>query len=213
MDKPLSDIKKDNVGDDKRKDVKSQDFAPVAQSASSGSVPNSASDAGDVTAYNPELSYQNWQDSLNNQRWDSSPQGRAVIRFFSRGGLGAAAFAAGGWYVGRGMGMQGYNPVLKFTEINPTKPLQYVAKSIDTVFGKPLQFTAKMLGGSEEQVANLVRFRPTNYLGNLGVGESGRSLGHEAVNVTFDFFSASVGDAFGRDLANIIDPHVKRDLS
>src|SRR5690606_383771 len=38
----------------------------------------------------------------------------------------------------------------------------------------------------------------------------GRSLGHEAVSITFDFFSASIGDAFGRDIAGWFDPNVKK---
>jgi hypothetical protein len=201
MDKPLSDIKKDD--DSGKNDVVST-ASPVVSSA----VPNSSSIKTTVSSYNPELSQKNWKESSENLRWDSSPQGRAAIRLFSRGGLGAAAFAAGSWYAGRGNGMAGYSSALKFSELNKSKPLHYIAKSIDTVIGKPIVATAKMFGKDDLAAENLVRFRPTNMILK---NEKGRSLGHEAVSITFDFFSASVGDAMGRDIANLLDSHVKHD--
>ncbi len=201
MDKPLSDINKDN--DSGKKDGVSQ-TSPASRSAAP--VANIIKTT--VDGYSPDLSYKNWEESKKNLRWDTTPQGRAVIRLFSRGGLGAAAFAAGSWYIGRGNGMKGYSSAMKLSEISPSKPLHYVAKSIDTVFGKPIKFTAEMLGKSPEAAEDFVRFRPTR---DFVKGEKGRSLGHEAVSITFDFFCASVGDAIGRDIASILDPHVKHD--
>lgn len=199
MDKPLSDKKKDNdVGIDE---------AQNARPAANGTVAEIGGYKTQPSAYVPELSYKNWEESQRNIRWDETPSGRAAIRLFSRGGLGAAAFTAGSWYVGRGEAMKGYSSRLKFSELDTHKPLHYIAKSIDTVFSKPIVFTAKMLGKSEEAAHEMVRFRPTRGFGN----ERGRSLGHEAVSITFDFFTASVGDAFGRDLANMLDSNVKHD--
>lgn len=205
MDKPLSNIKKDD-------DVGKQDDGNSASPTVGSFVPNSNISANSIkttiSGYSPELSQKNWEDSQKNQRWDSTPQGRAAIRLFSRGGLGAAAFAAGSWYVSsRGGGMAGYHTGITLAEMKG-KPLQYIAKSIDTIFGKPIKFTAKAFGASEESAESLVRFRPT---ASTVAGVRGRSLGHEAVGVTFDFFCASIGDAFGRDIANTLDSKVKHD--
>lgn len=158
--------------------------------------------------HNIELSYKNWEDSKIHLRWDATPQGRAVIRLFSRGGLGAAAFAFGSWYAGRGVGMKGYHQDIKFSEISPDKPLQYIAKSIDVVFGKPIQATARFFGASDKKAQEMVLFRPT---ANITQTLKGRSLGHESVSITFDFFCSSVGDAIGRDIAGIMDSNVKHD--
>lgn len=204
MDKPLPEIKKDI--DVSKRDEPSPAL-PASGAAAPASKPDSSSPQVTISAYAPELSYKNWVESRKNLRWDSTPQGRATIRLFSRGVLGAAAFAAGNWYVNHGGGMSGYKPDIEFSGIKYNKPLQYVAKSIDTVFGKPIKFTARLFGASEQAAENLVRFRPTS--GHFG--RNGRSLGEESVNVTFDFFCASIGDAIGRDIANILDPHVKHD--
>ncbi len=199
MDKPLSNIDKDN---DVGKDDKISTSSPINVAY----TPESSDKKIASDSYSTEISYKNWEDSKKNLRWDSTPQGRAVIRLFSRGGLGAAAFTFGSWYAGRGVGMKGYESTLKFSEISPTKPLQYIAKSIDVVFGNSIKNTAKLFGKSEEAAENMVRFRPTV---NIRQGVNGRSLGHESVSITFDFFCSSVGDAIGRDIANILDSNVK----
>ena len=204
MDKPLSDKDKDN-------NVGKNDVVSPASPAGSSAVPDANIIKTTVEAYNPELSYKNWEESKKNLRWDSTPQGRAVIRLFSRGGLGAAAFAAGSWYVGRGDGMKGYSSAMKVFGNKDAKPLHYIAKSIDTVFGKPIKFAAEILGKTPEAAEEFVRFRPTRDFIEKGIVKKGRSLGHEAVSITFDFFCASVGDAFGRDIANMLDSNVKHD--
>lgn len=188
---------------DKDNNVSKKDGSSSSSLASASAVPDPSPIKTTTSGYTTELSYKNWEDEQKNLRWDSTPQGRAVIRLFSRGVLGSVGFALGSWYVNRGGAMSGYSANMKLSEISPYNPLQYIAKSIDTLVGKPIAFIAKSVGKSPEQTANLINFRPTN--------NGGRSLGHEAVVITFDFFCASVFDAFGRDIANILDSKVKHD--
>ncbi len=203
MDKPLSDKKKDNdVGNDN---------AQSARPAANPTVTEIGGYKARSGGYLPELSKESWENSKGDLRWDESAGGRAAIRLFSRGFLGSAGFAAGNWYIGRGGGMKGYSPNMKFSEISASNPLQYIAKSVDTVVGKPIKFTARMLGKSEAAAEELVRFRPTRNFAEDGIIKKGRSLGNETVVITFDFFCASVFDALGRDIANILDHNVKHD--
>lgn len=116
-------------------------------------------------------------------------------------------------------------------------PLKKIAKLIDVGVGKPIEGAVKLVTGSEEIAARSVRFRPTRYkdamhhaymremeayqsavasglrgdaLPKMPKYYRGRSLGNEAVSITFDFFSASIGDAMGRDIAGWFDPNVKK---
>ncbi len=223
MDKPLSDIKKD--GDGAQGEVKSPQVASPAavpdsgdskpghhdfiEAGSSKAIMGSAiAPTAPVPEYDPELTEKNWEESKKNQRWDATPWGRGLIRLESRGVLGSMAFASAGWYITRGKGMEGYSKELSFSELNSAKPLQYIAKAVDSFVGTPIKYTAKILGSSEQEAENLVRFRPTRYYVD-GIG--GRSLGAEVVMISTDFSAASIGDAFGRDLANLADHHVKHD--
>lgn len=153
-----------------------------------------------------------WEDT-GKGAWADSPTGRLVIRLFSRGVLGAACFTAGGLMTRKWLGGENqYNPLKSFAE--QKNPLQLLAKSIDTVVGKPIQTVVTKIAGEEAGLAS-VRFRPTRYAtfaNNTpgGIHMRGRSLGDEVVNITFDFFSASVGDAFGRDIASALDPNVDK---
>jgi len=106
---------------------------------------------------------------------------------------------------------KGYNPSKNLLE--QENPLQFVAKLIDTVAGKPIRMTVKAITGSEEAAIRSVHFRPTHYIRPDYKGNfvNGRSLGDEVVGFTFDFFSMSVGDAWGRDIAGWFDPNVKKD--
>ena len=182
MDKPLSYTKKDNTAD--------------KQAQSVGG------------AYVPELSQKNWELQAKNLRWDSTPQGRLVERLITRGGLGAAAFAAGNWYARRGVGMLDYKPNLEWLQIDKTKPLQYIAKLVDSTAGEGIEGAAKLFGVKNPE--RWVLFRHTNNLGIVS-GTHGRSLGHETVVVTFDFFCASVADAFGRGVFDAVDPNIKHE--
>lgn len=164
--------------------------------------------------YNPELSQKTWDTLQTNYRWDATPKGRAIERLFTRGIGGAAAFAWGGWYASRGGGMRGLNavgetigyaPELSWSEVTAAKrPLMFIAKVIDSTAGNVIKATAKFLGSENHEKS--VRFRPTNSANPLS---GGRSLGHETVAVTFDFFCASVADAALRNLHDAFDPNIK----
>jgi hypothetical protein len=144
--------------------------------------------------YNPQLT----EEALAKKTaLKDTPQGRAAIRIFSRGLLGTTAFAIGGIYAGRTM--SGYTPH------GPVKNwVQGIAKFYDVVFGKPLKATANFLGRDGEKFVN--NFRPTVPF-YKDTGKFGRSLGHEVVMVTFDFASMSVGDFWGRKIAQTVDPN------
>jgi len=153
-------------------------------------------------------------------RWAESYGGRLAIRSVSRGIVGAAFFSAGGIYARRAM--HGYDPAgpLPTDWKNIWKlPLQFITKCIDKTVGKGIYKTAEFLSG-EEKAKQLVTFRGTrgygytnkSYAGILntttGVIE-GRSLGHEAAMITFDFAAMSFGDYMTRYALGLIDPNAK----
>lgn len=147
-----------------------------------------------------------WEESKH-AAWNEGPQGRFAIRLFSRGLMGAAFFTAGGLLTGKWMrGKSEYNPLASLSE--QKNPLRVIAKIIDSTLGKGIEHTVGAIAGKEAGMA-AVRFRPTRY-SNFGKMR-GRSLGDETVSITFDFFCASVGDAWGRDIAGWIDPNVKKE--
>ena len=188
------DVKSSVVLDYGIKDISSKyisDKKPISSFASNDPIAESKTCV--TTGYVPELSQKCWDDQ---KRWDSTKSGRLAIRLFSRGILGAAAFAFGGWYAGAGGGMAGYKEGMTFQEIGALekKFLPFAAKIIDETAGKALKFLT--------QNENWLKFRPT---------KSNQSLGAEAVGITFDFFCASIGDALGRDIADLFDPNVKHD--
>ena len=166
----------------------------------------------------PDLSLKTWEASK--LAWHDTPQGRAGIRLFSRGILGAAAFSAGGWYATRSVGMMGYEfypdverrtPYGKYLRENVKMPLKIIARTIDEVAGKPIKWAVTAATGNEHLGERAVRFRPMSakFSGRFN-NTFGRSLGEEVIGITFDFFSASIGDAFGRDIADALDPNVKK---
>jgi len=230
MDKPLSDPQK-------KDDVQTEETSIYGKPANTASTPSaspftssskpSSNTSGaygtqtvtaSVSAPAPDLSSNAWEESKKNTKWNATPQGRAAIRAISRGVLGASAFAAGGFLAEKWMKgihfregkltANPYNAEAGFFEQH--NPLQFVAKTIDTVVGKPIQWGVSLVA-DEKAALNAVRFRPTKYKEMIaGKPVYGRSLGAETVGVTFDFFCASIGDAFGRDLVNLIDPNQKK---
>lgn len=196
---------------------------------------------------NNDLTQDEWEKSK--KPWNSTPGGRLAIRTFSRGIMGAAFFTAGGvvtrkWMhdptVKGGRYAEGYFEG-KYDAAKPLfeqdNPLKFIAKLIDTVVGKPIEATVRVVTGSEDMAARSVRFRPSKYkdamfskyIKELKLYEAavaagktgaelpkipnyyrGRSLGNEAVTVTFDFFCASIGDAMGRDIVGMFDPSVAK---
>jgi len=171
-----------------------------------------------------------FEESYKPERWDNSASGRLAIRTFSRGIMGAMFFTAGGLWA-RKLMMQPElveaNPLLARNVNGPQyhadkdwgkiieekNPLQFIAKTIDTFAGRPIESTVNYFGGNGKSA---VHFKPTKYSKHYDMGGVkpqrvyGRSLGEESVFVTFDFFCASIGDAMGRDIASWFDPSVKK---
>ena len=223
MDKPLfpkgkdeSTAQADSRWHAQSPDVPNPNTAPSATPAQSEKVLSGAS----MGAYGPqanqqiELNKKIWEESAKNPKnvpWMSDPKSRLAVRMFSRGIMGAAFFTAGGmlqrkWMVGE------YD--VEKSLLEQKNPLQFIAKLVDTGVGKPIEAATLALTGSERKAKKAVLFRSTYYINNHVVDGRplwGRSLGHEVVDVTFDFFCASVGDAIGRDIAGYFDPNVKKD--
>ena len=168
----------------------------------------------EMGAYGPQAAAQidltkdAWKAVENHRAsWSEDPKSRLAVRMFSRGLMGAAFFTAGGLLTKKWMtGKNSYDPLKALSE--QKNPLQVIAKLIDSGLGVPIEATVTKLAGKEAGL-NSVRFRQTRYR-SFGNEMRGRSLGDEAVNITFDFFSASVGDALGRDMAAWIDPNAKK---
>lgn len=150
------------------------------------------------------LTNQAWDEEAErakHQPWNASLGGRLGIRTFSRGLMGATFFAAGSYYARHSL--KSFSPYR-----DPTQPLHYIAAGIDKFVGAPLE---KMVTAMGHDGREFVTFRPTkfHYKEVLnGIRPGGATLGHEAVALTFDFASMSVGDSIGRDLAEAADPNV-----
>lgn len=204
---------------EKKDQPQDQQTAPLpadgkAASATPQTTPKNDFANAALGAYGPqaggEISRKAWDASCHTgAAWKDDPKSRLAIRMFSRGVMGAAFFTAGGLLTKKWMnsGEHVYDPLKPFG--NQTNPLQVIAKAIDVGVGKPIESIVSAVAGKEAGLSS-VRFRPTRYQ-NFGKEMRGRSLGDEAVNITFDFFCASVGDAWGRDIAGWFDPHVKKD--
>jgi len=181
--------------------------------------------------YAPDLSSKAWEDGkdtyIDGRPWADDPKKRLAIRAFSRGVLGAAFFTAGSLLTRRWMHEYPniHNPNIKLTRYDASKslaeqmdftkegnPLKVVAKLIDMGVGKPLEMAVNAVAPGKGGA--FVRFRPTFYKWNPNTLDGGiargRSLGDEVVNITFDFFAMSVGDAIGRDVVGWFDPNVKQ---
>jgi hypothetical protein len=140
------------------------------------------------------------------RKWGETYKGRLVMRAVSRFFVGTAFYAtaqlignkafANNQYVGE-----------KPTSLNP---LHWAAYGIDKSAGDGIKFITKLLTGSEEKAQNAVMFRDTRsygYKSSAGKPISGRSLGHDAVTVTFDFAAMSFGDYMTRYVIGLFDPH------
>lgn len=148
-----------------------------------------------------------YEKSKEPEAWNKTAAGRALIRSVSRGFFGAVAITMGGLWTRNLMKSSPYHaetPLLK-----QKNPLQFIAKLIDVGVGTPIRAAVTKLTGDEVKGLNAVHFKPTKYerkYSDFAHPVRGRSLGEEAVFTTFDFFCASVGDAFGRDVMGWIDP-------
>ena len=159
--------------------------------------------------------------------WSDSTQGRAAIRLISRGIVGAAAFTLGGIVVRKHM--EGYESFIPLSELKPLKngkPLQYAARFFDATAGKAIEnITYLATPGTHLERAtaawNSTNFRSKIYKQAAGAPTTqlyrgtqqylnGRGLGEEIATITFDFFSASLGDAATRNIIQAIDPNVQQ---
>ena len=159
------------------------------------------------------LTSEAWNSELTrdkNKPWNATAKGRLAIRLFSRGLMGAIFYTAGKRYAKWSMGpdVRGLGGFKPGGELNPKKPLQYVAAGIDRFVGRPLEHLYTAITHDPKKGKMFVTFSPTKFFyGSV----AGRTLGHEVVTLTTDFASMSVGDAVGRDIAEALDPNVKHD--
>lgn len=157
------------------------------------------------------------RDQERHPRWMDSMGGRFGIRLMSRGLLGAAFLTGGNWmltkYVPASSLMRKVDGNLitdweslkahDLTKYRISRVLNIPAQIYDYTFGKPI---GAIFG------EDAVRFRTSrNFNPMRADARRGRTYGEEAVNVTLDFALGSVGDAWGRRLAGILDPNVKKD--
>lgn len=157
--------------------------------------------------------------------WSDSMQGRAGIRLFSRGVVGAAFFVVGGHIAGKQLA--GYHSTSKLEAFSHKNFLQYIARGWDNTAGRALQnVTYHFASGDMEAKAraawDVTHFRAkifkmpegaaSHKLDRWGFERSlnGRTLGSEIVTVTFDFFMASIGDAMTRNFVQAVDPNVRQ---
>lgn len=196
---------------DENSEVAARDVKPAIAKAVAPGAPSSPQAGDDTSTYEEYLFGRGTLAAgAKNQAWSDTTKGRVLIRLFSRGIVGAAAFALGGRYA---------NKHLKDYELTPgswkkDEPLQWIAKGFDVVFGKPIAFAAKSLapkGKGDEWVRSATRFRTKAYFYNKSEGlPVGRSLGAEMVAISFDFASASVGDATARNIIQAFDPNIQK---
>lgn len=173
--------------------------------------------------------------------WSSTPEGRAAIRLFSRGIMGAAFFAMGQMWNTRSFAesVKDYHPS-NGRGVNNLP--QRIAALIDNSAGRIIRKTTEKIGyqlfrGNYSVVLhdgvahNFDRAQYANYLGQRAVtfrdtrsyhddyqphgaegrpNLEGRSIGEEVVGITLDFAMASMGDAIGRNLVDILDPNVEK---
>lgn len=139
--------------------------------------------------------------------WSATPGGRLAIRGFSRAGLGCLFFVWGGMKSQRDM--EGYDP-----EGTPRNLLQFIAKTVDVAVGKPIEWTANMLGFDGKRAVTFCSTHAHTVYPNGDASKAfrqkGITLGDQVIQTTWDFFMASVGDAWGRNIAGIFDPAVEK---
>ncbi len=168
--------------------------------------------------------YENVWDSERDQqrhpRWMDSTAGRFGIRLFSRGLMGSAFLTAGS------LMLEKYQPASRIGagvlptieewaafKANPkeksytiTRILTPIARSYDFLFGKPIEY---LFGKEAVTFRRLRSFE--HFETNSANVRMGRTFGEEAVHITLDFAMGSIGDAWGRRIAGILDPNVKKD--
>ncbi|MFZ4126020.1 MAG: hypothetical protein ACOYJ2_08155 [Rickettsiales bacterium] len=185
------------------------DTMPLPQETAKKDPPNNPQDSGSVEEYLFGRSV--LKEGAKNLAWSDTTNGRIGIRLISRGIFGAAAFAIGGRYANNAL--QGYEPTDFRWSKDWKKPLHVVAKGFDTVFGKPIEWGVRAIGGSkaDDWAFSATRFRTRAYFYKDKPGYMpGRSLGAEMVSVSFDFASASMADSAVRNIVQAFDPNIQK---
>jgi hypothetical protein len=153
--------------------------------------------------------------SGKNAEWWQSRTGRISTRLFSRGVAGSFMYAIAS--IVAEQALRNYDPSKSVGDIDQYgaagtsgngfihRFVRLLARAFDHTLGTAIHATVKGLSGSEETAKNWITFRETARFGKEG--HFGRSLGHEIVDVAFNFSAASIGDAMGRNFAQLIDPH------
>lgn len=151
-------------------------------------------------------------DVVKKTNWTSYTATRMTARLFSRGIMGATFYALG--QAATRNQMQFYRPDMP---LNPRYPLHYIARFFDKVAAPPIKLLVRNMPlkshvNKEWLAEEMVTFREKFY-GAMpktkhNLEGSGRSLGHEVVAMTFDFAMGSVGDAWGRQITNALDPNI-----
>ena len=186
--------------------------------------------------FGPAYNEDPWAEEKKNKLpWSASTQGRTVIRLFSRGVMGAGFYTLGRMSIERYLdgniskvfdeelgelvqtgSREGYSVHQSWSEIG-FNPLRLIAKSFDIVFGGIISSSIRFIEHDPDKAAEAIdgalNFRRKSYFGvQDAAGELvlGRSLGHEMVGMTFDFAMGSMGDAWGRNLANLADPNTPK---
>ncbi len=146
--------------------------------------------------------------------WWESTHGRMGTRLFSRGLAGSLAYALASMAVERAM--QRYTPHKNIDDAEhykfANKPwhrfIRGAAMLLDKTVGRVIG--GGLIGSAGATRGDWVTFRNTRFFGRTdaaGMEQPGRSLGHEYVDVVFNFAAASIGDSTARNLAGLIDPN------
>jgi hypothetical protein len=179
-------------------------------------------EADNKESYGEYLFGTNYEDTSDDQikkaNWTSYTANRMLVRVFSRGIMGASFYALGQAAIRRQM--PGYHPDLPLQISDIVHyPLRVIARGFDTIAAPPIKAFVRWVPLPNQAIdkvrlaEDIVRFRPKQYYPGylrtpMNPDGSGRSLGHEVVAMTVDFALGSFGDAWGRQIANSLDPNI-----
>lgn len=150
-----------------------------------------------ATTSDPILEKRIWSPDFaqhyQTRRWGETYSGRTWLRLWGRFIVGTAFYAAAQLYANKALG--DYNNVNA-----PKNPLQHVARFIDNTAGKAIKSVSR-----NEKSVIFHDTRSFGYQNAAGEAIKGRSLGHEATSVTFDFAAMSFGDYVTRYAVGLFD--------
>jgi len=147
------------------------------------------------------------------RKWSDSMGGRLGMRTISRGVVGVAVYTLAQMHSLKALRHYSYISGAEKNNSATSGLLQHVARFIDRSAGEGIQSAARFFGKSEEEARNLVTFRDTRDYGYKNREDKlvhGRSLGAEAVSITFDFASMSFGDYMTRYVFTLMDPNAQK---